>query len=167
MQGNVHSLALSRKVSRNMSPSPHPTLVWGPQTRLILVFRAGLRECLWCTGLSQCTLYGHVPQCTRYTLPPLSHSFFPLYLAGVLKLLLGAINTSPHTEWDVLEHICSEFVGEGGARYNAGLGSSGESTDVGKVRATCIDEFPKLTDKAAYKSGLYPALLSDGQMKET
>lgn len=43
----------------------------------------------------------------------------------------------------------------------------GESTDVGKVRATCIDEFPKLTDKAAYKSGLYPALLSDGQMKET
>lgn len=43
----------------------------------------------------------------------------------------------------------------------------GESTNVGKVRATCIDEFPMLIDKAAYKSGLYPALLSDGQMKET
>ena len=38
---------------------------------------------------------------------------------------------------------------------------------MGKVRATCIDEFPVLADKAAYKSGLYPALLSDGQMKET
>lgn len=25
----------------------------------------------------------------------------------------------------------------------------------GKVRATCIDEFSMLTDKAAYKSGLY------------
>lgn len=130
MQENVNSLALSRKVSETVSPSPYPTLVWGPWLDwLISIFRVGLRECLWCTvgctGLSQCTLYGHVPQCTLYTPPPLSHSFFPLCLAEVFKLLLGAINTWPHTEWDVLEHICSEFVGEEGARYNVGLGSSG------------------------------------------
>ena len=47
------------------------------------------------------------------------------------------------------------------------IGETGTKYDVGKVRATCIDEFPMLIDKAAYKSGLYPALLSDGQMKET
>ena len=100
---------------------------------------------------------------------PLDMPPFLLFLFLFFPLASWGYQTA---SWGLVGHIQGETYKSTSAQNLQGRRERGkrwawalsrQSTDVGRARVSWIDEFQNAaSSKAAYKSGLYPASLSDG-----